>query len=307
MCIIVAKRKNVEIPSNEILKNCFNNNHDGAGLMYSSNGKVVIEKGFMKFDDFKKRLDELKIKYNDFKGKSLVMHFRIGTAGSNTAENTHPYPLSGHVEDIHATKIISSVGVAHNGIISEFNPSKENPENVNDTQNFIMKFLTPLYNGYKDFYKNDKVLSGIYKMLRSANKLAFLDGASDEIYLTDGFQTDANGVEYSNNTYSYSYDYINTKYSSAYQTSWNWWKQKEKEKKRAITHKTEFLTPLLKGQRIRYEDGVIETVHESHVYYIYRPTQKLYIDDNFGTECLGFVVKIYDKDGHRIYEPKEEN
>ena len=34
MCIIVAKDKNVDVPTIDILKRCFDYNSDGAGFMY---------------------------------------------------------------------------------------------------------------------------------------------------------------------------------------------------------------------------------------------------------------------------------
>lgn len=76
MCIIVSKEKNKNIPSREILENCFNNNSDGAGFMYVLNKNVHIEKGFMNFESFYNRIIELDKKIN-LKKRSLIMHFRI--------------------------------------------------------------------------------------------------------------------------------------------------------------------------------------------------------------------------------------
>ena len=59
MCVIVNKNRGIELPRKELLENCFSNNSDGAGMMYNLNGKVYIEKGFMKFDEFYNRLMEL--------------------------------------------------------------------------------------------------------------------------------------------------------------------------------------------------------------------------------------------------------
>jgi hypothetical protein len=53
MCIIVYKPKGIELPKEDILKNCFDNNADGAGYMYAHKGKVLIHKGFMDWEDFK--------------------------------------------------------------------------------------------------------------------------------------------------------------------------------------------------------------------------------------------------------------
>ena len=46
MCIIVSKKKGLELPTKEILRNCFNYNSDGAGIMFNDGKQVFIEKGF---------------------------------------------------------------------------------------------------------------------------------------------------------------------------------------------------------------------------------------------------------------------
>ena len=63
MCIIVSKEKGVKLPTKKILENCFNRNSDGAGFMYVKNNQVMIDKGYMTFEDFYKRLKELKKDY----------------------------------------------------------------------------------------------------------------------------------------------------------------------------------------------------------------------------------------------------
>ena len=80
MCIIVAKEKGQKLPSKDILKTCFERNNDGAGLMYVQDNKVVIDKGYMTFKSFYKRIKKLQKRFNsDLTDKALVFHFRIGT------------------------------------------------------------------------------------------------------------------------------------------------------------------------------------------------------------------------------------
>ena len=65
MCIIVAKKKGLELPTKEILENCFTANDDGAGISWNTdNGTVIIEKGFMTFNEFYNRLLEIDNEYN---------------------------------------------------------------------------------------------------------------------------------------------------------------------------------------------------------------------------------------------------
>lgn len=196
MCIIVAKDKNSKLPRESYLKNCFDNNPDGAGFMYTSNGEVVIDKGYMTYQSFLKRYKKLCKRYNDFKNKALVMHFRIGTAGANSRENTHPYAVTFDKDILHKTYYRTTLGVAHNGIISQYNPPKED-KTTNDTQNFITKYLYPIYKNYRKFYKNKYIMDGIEKITTS--KFAFLDKC-DNIYLVGKFEEDE-GVKYSNSNY----------------------------------------------------------------------------------------------------------
>lgn len=207
MCIIVAKDKITPLPHEKYLKNCFDNNPDGAGFMYVNNDKVIIDKGYMTYKSFLKRYKKLCRKYNNFKNKSLVMHFRIGTAGANSKENTHPYAVSYDKNILHKTYYRTDLGVAHNGIIHDYNPPIDKKD-INDTQNFIMKYIYPLYKNYKKFYKNKYIMDGIEKITNS--KFAFLD-KYDNIYLVGKFETDDDGVKYSNSNYlpyyNYGYDY----------------------------------------------------------------------------------------------------
>ena len=93
MCIIVAKNKGIDMPDNKTLERCFQNNPDGAGIMYAENGAVHIRKGFMTYSDFKNYLNELENRLN-LKNTALVMHFRITTHGGTNPQTCHPFPIS---------------------------------------------------------------------------------------------------------------------------------------------------------------------------------------------------------------------
>ena len=228
MCIIVAKDKFTKLPKEEYLKNCFENNPDGAGFMYvDSTNNVVIDKGYMTYKSFLKRYKKLCRKYNDFMNKGLVMHFRIGTAGANSRENTHPYPITYDKDILHKTYYRTKLGMAHNGIISQYNPASHD-KTTNDTQNFIIKYLYPLYKHYPKFYKNKYIMEGLEDI--TGSKLAFLD-KYDNIYLVGKFEEDSEGVKYSNSNYLpyehskywydndwYYRDYYLTKYSNCTET-----------------------------------------------------------------------------------------
>ena len=82
MCVIAIcnDRKLTE----EELHSCWQNNDDGAGMAWFDGKKHVIEKGYMKYDEFKSRYENIDIFPH-------VVHFRIATAGGKIPELTHPF------------------------------------------------------------------------------------------------------------------------------------------------------------------------------------------------------------------------
>lgn len=193
MCIIVSKAKGVAMPSKSILQNCFNRNSDGAGLMYVNKGKVVIKKGFMNFNDFYEYVDKLDHTYN-LKEKAVVMHFRISTGGKIDAGNCHPYPITSDTSRLRATMVNTTLGMAHNGIISDYS---RKDTILNDTQCFVRDCVSVLYDYDDEFYYNDRVMNMLKDV--AGSKLCFLD-ASENIHYVGDFIEDG-GVLYSNSTY----------------------------------------------------------------------------------------------------------
>ena len=50
MCIIAIKPSHKKLFSEEIIRTMFENNPDGAGLMYAEKGELNIVKGFMSLE-----------------------------------------------------------------------------------------------------------------------------------------------------------------------------------------------------------------------------------------------------------------
>ena len=190
MCIIVAKPQGINMPSMKTLKTCFEHNHDGAGFAYLDNGNVVYKKGFMTFNSLKNALDKLNI---NKKEAIMVFHFRIGTAGTNSKGLTHPFKIC---SDTNAMKVTEGKGsvLFHNGILADYNPTKENKDDVNDTMLFTKKVINELP---KDWETNKAILS-LVKSSISYNKLAILK--PNGLTLIGDFKKD-NGIYYSNGSY----------------------------------------------------------------------------------------------------------
>lgn len=271
MCVIIIKDKKTKLPKREHLENCFDNNPDGAGFMYTDGGRVVIDKGYMTEKSFFARYDKLCKKYNNFKNKSLIIHMRITTDGSTSKKNCHPFVISKNFKDCHKLHASSSLGVAHNGIISAYKPPK-NAEDISDTINFINEYLAPILEEAPNLYKNKSFLDGLEIITNS--KLAFLD-TNDNIFTCGNF-TEKEGVLYSNNSY-YKYDY-NFNYSYNYNNYYDGF----------------FDTP--------ENDDIFDTIENDNIFKLKDDYFITFYDDNFELEFFELGSLKNEKNSFFVYD-----
>lgn len=199
MCIAISKPIGVSLPSDEILKNCWDNNDDGAGFAFNLNNKVIIKKGYMTFKDFIKSLKACDKMYN-LKDRGVLLHFRIATHGARDASMTHPFPV---VDDIGCLKKIeyaSDYAVIHNGIITLTSTTASKNAGLSDTALFVKDYLTKI-SGNKAWMKKKCNIELIEKLIDS--KMAILDKFGN-IVNTSGF-TEEKGIFYSNSSYKDTY------------------------------------------------------------------------------------------------------
>lgn len=194
MCIIAYKPANKAFPDWNVLENCFTNNGDGAGFMYSYENNVVIRKGFETFKAFKTAL----LHAREITGDNVpyVMHFRIATQGYKKTF-THPFPLSGNMKNLEKLKYNCNIGVAHNGIISM---TSDGSLNYSDTMKYITDYLSLIIRNYS-WYKDDRTKTLIARMIGNS-RLAVLD-KNNHCELIGAGWIEENGIFYSNNSYSY--------------------------------------------------------------------------------------------------------
>lgn len=192
MCIIAAKPAGTKMPASTVIENMWTRNHDGAGFMYAHGGAVHIEKGFMKLADFNAALERVKGSVN-LDEVSVVMHFRIATHGGVIPANTHPFPVTTSVGALQKLKCQTTLGVAHNGIISSVTPRK----GISDTMEYIATQLGPLYKGVPNFYENAYLMQLVDNAIDSKLVLMNSKGA---LYTVGKFETE-DGIMYSNSSY----------------------------------------------------------------------------------------------------------
>lgn len=295
MCIIIAKDKIGRLPTEKELKNAFEYNNDGAGFMYVDNGKVVIDKGYMTYDSFLKHYKSLLNKYNNFKNKSLVIHCRIGTSGRNTKGNTHPYPITDNQKALKTRHLSREpIGIAHNGIIRGYGTAT----GLNDTQEYISKYLYPLYFHYRDFYKNKDMLYQIEQATNS--KFAILD-KNDKIYYVGEF-IDDNGLNFSNNTYKmescYSYRFS---YTDWYDELYNKQQLAQSEEQSYWEEESEYMVPLEKEWYIDlWGNGNAKQIGNKDYWYNYETLELFELrDDDF--ELIATNPIIYDENYEEFF------
>jgi predicted glutamine amidotransferase len=182
MCVIAVKNSGVQFPNDDLMKSMWDSNSDGAGFMYTTGGKVYIEKGFMKYEDLMRAVANLKKKV-DIVSTPVILHFRITTHGGTSPHNTHPFPISSNEKYLKALDLTCSLGMVHNGIISSVELDKETK--MSDTMTYIQDVLAPLSMLNKSFYKHDFGKQLMENQI-GWSKLAFLD-KSGNIELVGSF------------------------------------------------------------------------------------------------------------------------
>lgn len=189
MCIIVYKPQGVAIPST--LKNCWQNNPDGAGYCYPSGKKNVpirIKKGFMEWEAFESSIASV----HNPEDVDMLFHFRIATHGGVNKAFCHPFPLSNSLTKLTSPRINTQMAICHNGIISEFGNTK-----VSDTAEYIQKVLTPLFKA-TNMIQSDETDTIIENTI-SCSRFAIM--TEDGVNLIGNWQ-EHDGCWYSNGNYT---------------------------------------------------------------------------------------------------------
>jgi hypothetical protein len=188
MCIIIhkPKGKTVDLPT---LKRCWDRNPHGAGFMFTNDGKVWGNKGYMSFDALLAGLHGAGFyRKGKLTGKyAVTIHFRLASHGGINQGNTHPFPMTDDLDIIKARYWEADCGMAHNGII----PIERQDTSISDTMTYILERMSNVY------HRMDE--ADIYDLVAeetSGSRLFIL--YPDESYVLTGTWIEENGVLYSN-------------------------------------------------------------------------------------------------------------
>ena len=182
MCVAIYKPENIQTPSLDTLKKCWEANPDGAGFaLFTGSDKYAIEihKGYMTWKQFVTAYEKYHLA--DFTG-DLLLHFRIATHGGISPGLTHPFSLTKDVKLLKHTNVRTNYALIHNGMLPI-----ESESDISDTMEFCRR-LAPLY-------QNIPAALELIQGMAGNNKIAVM--TRDKVHLFGEWEC-IDGVYFSN-------------------------------------------------------------------------------------------------------------
>ena len=176
MCLAIVKPAKVSIPE-QLLKEGWLHNPDGAGFCYVAKKKVVAVKGLMTYKEF---LDAYTKAVAKYPASPFLVHFRIRSQGDKSPENTHPFPIKGGM-------------LIHNGTID--GTKSKWGEGPSDTFYFAETFGDKMEYAFIKEHKKD------WEDALNYNKVAILYDDAQYLILNEKQGEWLNDVWYSNMSY----------------------------------------------------------------------------------------------------------
>lgn len=196
MCIAIVIPGGIPLPDVEETQRCWDRNPDGAGFAYSDGAKLVVHKGFTYISDFQAALMSIPDTF-----QWAALHFRIGTAGGLTPQNTHPFPVSSNPGHLQALDYECPAAIIHNGVL----PLRPRRLDMSDTAE-LAALLAESGNPAQAIGLVGKLVSGNNRLAYLTPKAYTLYGAwiaeDGRYYSNDGFRkSHSRGIPWSTNNY----------------------------------------------------------------------------------------------------------
>jgi len=185
MCIAILNTAKHTIKRTH-LKNSWDNNGDGAGILYIKDDKMAVFKEMSNFDTFYNKYLEIKQEHGD---KNIVLHFRISTHGKVNEDNCHPFLVD------------DELGFVHNGMIYDVPTSVD----YSDTYMFNEKYLKLMKKG---FDRSNEIMDMVANYIGAGNKLIFLNAKDEYTVVNEKAGHWYKGSWFSNTSYQRVNDYV---------------------------------------------------------------------------------------------------
>lgn len=186
MCIAIVTTPGKRVGDNALYRG-WTSNQDGGGFAFVKQGKVVIEKGFFKYNEFHKALNAAVDTYGQ--QSPFLIHMRIGTSGLKNENNTHPFaikPQDGPAGAMMHNGILFTPGGAYRGPDHD---KKSDTRVVAEALNNILRL--------QDVLQAKKELGAA---IGYGNKLAFLYDTGDYVIINENQGYWDDGIWYSNSS-----------------------------------------------------------------------------------------------------------
>lgn len=185
MCLALYKPAGIA-PDWSALETGMMYNSDGAGFAVAVEGQLIVEKGFFKFEHFKKALEP-------FGEHAAIIHFRISTHGKVNQANCHPFDMRTFGDGGGVP-----LAVIHNGMF--FEAANDNPA-FSDTWHICRDILHPMWLGDQKYFMRPEFIEMGDMMVGRSNKLVFLNADGDFAIWGESNGHWNNGVWWSNHSY----------------------------------------------------------------------------------------------------------
>lgn len=201
MCIAILNTKKAGLLPKEQIKNSWDNNDMGGGLLWNKNGALGMFKTY-KYNEFIKKYNSLRA---DDSVDNIVLHFRIATSGINGKHNLHPFIVN------------KDLGFVHNGVIKGLGNTE-----YSDTYQF-----NDMLRGFKHNFLNCDTTKLFIADYIGSSKLLFLDSSGKYTIINERYGHWNDDNWYSNDSYKSYNDYVyygNKKVSKSKQTyNYDYW------------------------------------------------------------------------------------
>ncbi len=182
MCLLVKQPATTAF-TDDFLRDVYQKNSDGLGVMYAEGGELQIYKALptkaQDFIDFYREHAE---------GRDCVWHARMQTHGDIDLNNCHPY------------RVTDDIWMAHNGVLSTGN---HQDKTKSDTWHFIRNVLAPALEHNPDLLLDPVYQSFIGQMIGASNKFGFVRADGKTVIINE--QSGVNFVgAWLSNTYAWS-------------------------------------------------------------------------------------------------------
>jgi len=179
MCIAILNTKQTTLKK-QLLKNCWENNGDGAGMLYIDNdNQLKVFKEMKSFNTFYDNYIDIKQKYGK---RNIVLHFRISTHGKINKTNCHPFLVD------------DNLGFVHNGMIYNAPTSTEYSDTYMFNETILKKFKP-------GFEYDDDILDLLADYIGNGSKLVFLNSNDEWAIVNEAAGHWNMGCWFSNSSY----------------------------------------------------------------------------------------------------------